>query len=521
LQKGNNEYSHLKESNSANEILDFLNGRADINVVLDSGALVLEMSNELFAKKWLELRPDMEASVFFNSSDAVCVTTRNGAVQRFSLSPYAEDMSRCLLYLDDIHTRGSDFRLPIHSRGLLTLGKGMQKDKLVQAAMRMRQLGQGQHLTFLASKEVHLTLKKSFFKGEDDQNTDQNLKYVSGVLNWALSNTAKNICALVPYYAHQARNCIRKGIAFTQFYVGQSDSNIEALGTEVLDEEVLDLIELYGHDRGMVKLPEIVKRILRGISADEPTLPNKELSEQLQSLDISDRKETPASNAICQTIIKHVTKFAPNVELERSTLDEEQERELEAELEEETEVHRPQAAKHESSNLSGGLRSFIEHSNDVDQEVSCSGLFSLKDVFKLTSFKVLCEQFHCDSVFVTEDFLRNVKGDFLKDPYLKEVRWMFEADEKLVIVSNFEAEAFAAHLNSDLEPNLYAFAPISRLRQPHSNTMPLSLDPPPEIHILAGSIHATDRLLDSITTSLGLDPRPSDSKKVLFRSNGF
>ena len=31
----------------------------------------------------------------------------------FAVSPYADDMSRCLLYLDDIHTRGSDFRLPL------------------------------------------------------------------------------------------------------------------------------------------------------------------------------------------------------------------------------------------------------------------------------------------------------------------------------------------------------------------------------------------------------------------------
>ena len=71
-------------------------------------------------------------------------------------------MSSYLLYLDDVHTRGSDFVLPIKTRAMLTLGRGMQKDKLLQTAMRLRQLGSGQSLVFVASIEVDLLLQKLF-----------------------------------------------------------------------------------------------------------------------------------------------------------------------------------------------------------------------------------------------------------------------------------------------------------------------------------------------------------------------
>ena len=72
-------------------------------------------------------------------------------------------MSKCLLYLDDVHTRGLDFVLPQHTRAMLTLGKGMPKDKLLQASMRMRQLGNGQSLSFVASFEVDAILQKEYF----------------------------------------------------------------------------------------------------------------------------------------------------------------------------------------------------------------------------------------------------------------------------------------------------------------------------------------------------------------------
>lgn len=139
-------------------------GDGSINVVLDPGALVLQLSNVEFARRWLKRRPDMEAVVFFDDQNVIRVLDRDHLDEdpvAFSLSPYAEDMRLCLLYLDDVHTRGSDFRLPLTTRALLTLGKGMTKDKFLQACMRMRQIGSGQSLSFCASKEVHRALQRA------------------------------------------------------------------------------------------------------------------------------------------------------------------------------------------------------------------------------------------------------------------------------------------------------------------------------------------------------------------------
>ena len=114
--------------------------------------------------------------MFFDENNIIRVLDRDHLDEdpvSFALSPYADDMSMCLLYLDDLHTRGSDFRLPLNARALLTLGKGMPKDKFLQACMRMRQIGKGQSLSFVASKEVHRSLQRS--QGTDVFPDDENI----------------------------------------------------------------------------------------------------------------------------------------------------------------------------------------------------------------------------------------------------------------------------------------------------------------------------------------------------------
>lgn len=114
-----------------------------INVVLDAGAWVTDMSNEEFGAKWLEQRPDMEAVVFFGPQNEILVKNRAGWNMALATSPYESSLQKCLVYLDDVHTRGSDFRLSPGTCAAVTLGRRMQKDKLVQACMRMRLLGNG------------------------------------------------------------------------------------------------------------------------------------------------------------------------------------------------------------------------------------------------------------------------------------------------------------------------------------------------------------------------------------------
>jgi len=326
LREENNFYEYLQTENTAQEIIEKLVGvevakTKQINVVLDAGALVLQMSNGEFMENWLRKRSDMEAGVYFNG-DKIFVMLRNGQKMPLDVSPYADDMSKCLLYLDDIHTRGSDFRLPLETRAVLTLGKDMPKDKFVQACMRMRQLGKGQSLTFVASAEVNLTLKSDFFRGEY---LASDLGYVKAILNWTLWNTSKKICDLTPYFVDQFTACARKGQAYTRWEEirrkveqcrncfddieslkaqikeklkllktsSKAIANLElqqtfldnvpvamelleevnhmilqCISTECLENEILTLSDMYGHKRGIDSLPNIIARQLKKVRID-------------------------------------------------------------------------------------------------------------------------------------------------------------------------------------------------------------------------------------------------------------
>ena len=104
----------------------------EIQVLLDVGAQMLELRNEELARHWLSLRPDLLAAVFFNDSDHLTVITPDGTTEPFMSSPFNRQLERCLVYLDDAHTRGTDLNFPQSTRAAVTLGQNVTKDRLVQ-----------------------------------------------------------------------------------------------------------------------------------------------------------------------------------------------------------------------------------------------------------------------------------------------------------------------------------------------------------------------------------------------------
>jgi hypothetical protein len=104
----------------------------DIRVLLDVGAQILELQNEEVARYWLSLRPDVSAAIFFNDLDCITVLTTDGTIEPFISSPFNRQLDKCVIYIDDAHTRGSDFKLPQGMRAAVTLGPKVTKDRLVQ-----------------------------------------------------------------------------------------------------------------------------------------------------------------------------------------------------------------------------------------------------------------------------------------------------------------------------------------------------------------------------------------------------
>lgn len=106
-----------------------------VRVILDVGAQVLELKNEEVASRWLAQLPvtdEVQAAVFFNSSDELCVLNRDGVTEPLTISPFAKQMDRCVIYLDESHTRGTDLKLPVNYRAVVTLGPDLNKDRLAQ-----------------------------------------------------------------------------------------------------------------------------------------------------------------------------------------------------------------------------------------------------------------------------------------------------------------------------------------------------------------------------------------------------
>jgi Protein of unknown function (DUF3645) len=104
----------------------------EIRVLLDVGAQMLELQNEELARHWLSLRPDVSAAVFFDDSDHLTVLTQDGSIVPFISSPFSRQLDRCVVYLDDAHTRGTDLKLPRETRAAVTLGPKVTKDRLLQ-----------------------------------------------------------------------------------------------------------------------------------------------------------------------------------------------------------------------------------------------------------------------------------------------------------------------------------------------------------------------------------------------------
>ncbi|KAJ1300148.1 hypothetical protein OPQ81_011901 [Rhizoctonia solani] len=164
LQPENNHYVCMRDekgqSLTTKEFLKLLvEQKPEVRVLLDVGAQMLELQNEELVRCWLSLRPDIEGAVYFNDRDELVVLPQNGTPVLLNTSSFAQRLDKCIVYLDDGHTRGTDLKLPRETRALVTLGPKVTKDRLLQGCMRMRKLGHGQSVIFAAPPEIDTQIR--------------------------------------------------------------------------------------------------------------------------------------------------------------------------------------------------------------------------------------------------------------------------------------------------------------------------------------------------------------------------
>ena len=139
LQPENDSYMLItRENGKPTKTLEFLKmvvgQQPEICVLLDVGAQILDISNRDLARAWLNLTNKVGA-IYFDENDTPMAFTRNGNTQPLMASSLAQQLDRCVIYLDDAHARGTDLKLPAGFRAAVTLGPKVTKDRLVQGIL--------------------------------------------------------------------------------------------------------------------------------------------------------------------------------------------------------------------------------------------------------------------------------------------------------------------------------------------------------------------------------------------------
>ncbi|EEP82369.1 conserved hypothetical protein [Uncinocarpus reesii 1704] len=464
----------------------------NIRILIDAGAFILEMDNRTLVKDWLQIDPEAQAAVYFGLDNKPWVQYKTGKAIPLLATPFADNLKNCLVYLDEAHTRGTDLKLPLFARGALTLGLNQTKDHTVQAAMRLRQLGTSQSVTFVAPPEVHQSIldvcKKSPGSFLDSSN----------VVTWLLDQTCASNKDLQPLYISQGASfCHRTQAAETFTNSLDQPASCKAYVKMIEQPEQQMLEQLYEP-----REPQV------GFSASEfVTLPlNEKLKEIIQELNQRQRLQA-SHNSVLNSALEEV----------------EQEREVAYEIEEERELQRPHFIKplsfpglHQSI-LKLAKTGYLPRGDGYLKVWTAleSTQLGMKHGIKISTI--------LPNLYISSEFLRTVKmrpGE-RNDSFMRPVNWiLWGIQSKLaLVIMPEEAEALIPILRAETAPLVHLLtysAPVTK-RMLHFNCLsyysipPLPADwtPPPwlafELGIFSGRLYFDFPEYDFLLNSLGLN----------------
>ncbi|KAL8826770.1 MAG: hypothetical protein Q9191_003594 [Dirinaria sp. TL-2023a] len=390
----------------AEALLDFITSTdSKARVLIDVGAQVLEMGNEEVMKKWITRVPEADAGIFFDTDDNIKVLTREGwTVEAFNSSSYQTRMDSCLVYLDEVHTRGIDLKLPTDARAFVTLGPRLTKDRLVQACMRLRRLAHGQTLLFVAPPEVHNDMLKVTGKGKDAMLNGED------VMTWALEQSCLNIERNQPLQ-------IMQGLAFyRRQQVAEEYSAGNTTATSFIETELQSLHHLYA-----------------------PTSMTDSDSSTMSLLKVSAQSTNPAVQALVQK-----WKVLGLTAAQNANVEEEQEREIAHEKEQEKENERPSSADALKPIFDERLKHFI-----TSGSAESLGRFELavNAIARRSSAAHLIMPSHglWNDIRVTRGFMYTVKlpVSAAHDDHLRPVNWILTSktdinSQGMLVLSQYE-----------------------------------------------------------------------------------
>ncbi|KAL9602748.1 MAG: hypothetical protein Q9219_001591 [cf. Caloplaca sp. 3 TL-2023] len=450
---------------------------SSIRVLIDVGAQIIDLSNIEVIRCWLSLVPDADAGIYFDADDYAMVLTRAGKKEKLSTSSFLNRMDRCIVYLDDVHTRGTDLKLPRKARAAVTLGPRLTKDRLVQACMRLRQLGHGQSLMFVAPPEVHEEIAR--FRSATELNG-------RNVIGWALEQSCLQIERNQPLRVIQGLNFYRRQEVMDELReqlhtTSETDPSIqEDLAQSLVEHEAQSLHDLYA--------PEVMRE---GDEMDLVKSSRNKPDEEVQEL----------------ITIWDQTNLQVN---QGARMHEEHEREVAQEVEQETQIERPPKAEPEVRKVDPRIGTLIDAGTLLNFQ-QFAYVYSV--ILRNTSPAPLLRgrQKAWNNVRVSSDFSRTIKHDKASahDDYVRPVHWLLVAKDPAVqavlLISQYEVnQLFDAIYASSSKVTLICYEPrVTRpmLSLDMATSHPLLLakeawqnlspEVKQELHLFAGQLYFT------------------------------
>ncbi|CAO2650553.1 Nn.00g018450.m01.CDS01 [Neocucurbitaria sp. VM-36] len=403
--------------------------KPEVRVILDCGAQILEQDNRQVAETWLKMSDDkrIQAAVFFEDEE-LSVLDRAGRTESLQISPFLKHLDLCVVFLDEAHTRGTDLKLPRNYRAAVTLGAGLTKDRLMQACMRMRKLGQGQSVTFIIPEEILTKIRERTRTHQSDD-----IELVD-VLCWSISESWLDLKKSMPLWAVQGA----RYLAHERLFNGVDTTKEQAVA--LLEDEAQTLEARY-----------------------KPKIHNKGPMAQFEDWD--------TSNSTIQRIVKRCQDFNA-MGFTSADLEEEQERELAPEQEEEREIERPAKMKaaphlvHADLHRMAKLGEVFPMSKEIIPAFQALRSTSAGKLYDLSNFPT--------GLLVTKDFMRTIKiprgsskDPFIMDAFQRPVQWIVtvpdpkkpENIKNLVILSPHEANDLLPDIRKYAKVTLHVFAP--------------------------------------------------------------
>lgn len=459
LQPENEVFLVRKHSNTREDVSDgkmFLETVSKFprqtRVILDVGAQVTDLTNRQVAEAWLEVTQQhseaAQAVIFFDEEDVMSVLDRSGHSEPFQTSHFAQQTDKCLVFLDEAHTRGTDLKLPQEYRAAVTLGAKLTKDRLLQgmksdesffplvllltltpACMRMRKLGHGQRIIFCVPEEI----EHKIMRMKEGSSQASSIVTVSDILKWAISETMEDTTRCIPLWVTQGLRFRNHSRLWNQ---REDSSFVHATdwAKSFLEDEAKSVEERYRPGFARNNLLEA------GDDIDE-----------IFKQKVSDHR-----------IHMH--------ELHEGGLQEEQERELSPEAEEERQIERPPPADPLRHRLHINVRQLIRRGFVNLKDGGFKSAFATLDTTSAAKF-VQVDQFP-RHLLVTDDFARTVQLNFINgdqsDFFQRPVNWIITSKKRpdtLFILSAYEVQELLSEIKASPYVTLHLYAPRASMSQ--------------------------------------------------------